>query len=288
MRQVGDGADFLEGWQGSRRRCFKCGGTGHFAKDCTAQAEADAGALASSSDSEDEHGSAAAGAGAPSQVGTVQPHQQAAAGSLRLASASSLAAAVAAGGPVPRDPAEQHADVLADPSEAALTGVLRSLFGHSAFRGLQLATVQRLLAGESLLSIMPTGMGKSLCYALPAALLPGLTLVVSPLIALMHDQAAAVPPPVRMPAAACGLVGDQWLPHLDIVWRMELTVGMVDWRQQMLSRLSATALPIAHPCSLRRLCCGRVKAGRMHCRCMPARVHGSMPVLGWLPTLACR
>lgn len=212
LRQVGDGADFLEGWQGSRMRCFKCGGSGHFAKDCTAeaQAQADVGALASSSDSEGEHcdergeRSAAAGAAGATQpsAGAAQPAQQAAAGGPRLASAGSLAAAAAAAGPPPPDPAEQHAEVLADPSEAALTGVLRSVFGHAAFRGLQLPTVQRLLAGESLLSIMPTGMGKSLCYALPASLLPGLTLVVSPLIALMHDQAAAVPPPVRLAEAA--------------------------------------------------------------------------------------
>jgi hypothetical protein len=98
--------------------------------------------------------------------------------------------------PPPDDPAVQYSDVLAEASEAALTGVLRSVFGHPAFRGLQLATLQRLLKGDSLLAIMPTGMGKSLCYQLPALLLPGLTLVVSPLIALMHDQAASVPPPV--------------------------------------------------------------------------------------------
>lgn len=206
LRQVGDGADFLEGWQGSRKRCFKCGSSGHFAKDCTAEAQAGAGALAGSSDSEDDRSERSA-AGVPSSAGATQPQQQTTGTGPRLASAGIFAAAAAAAGPAPPDPAEQHANVLADPSEAALTSVLRSVFGHPAFRGLQLPTVQRLLAGESLLSIMPTGMGKSLCYALPAALLPGLTLVVSPLIALMHDQAAAVPPPVRAPAALYASVG---------------------------------------------------------------------------------
>jgi superfamily II DNA helicase RecQ len=95
------------------------------------------------------------------------------------------------------DPAAKFAAALADPNEAALSAVLQEVFGHTAFRSLQLPTVQRLLAGESLLSIMPTGMGKSLCYQLPAAVLPGLTLVVSPLIALMHDQAASMPKQVR-------------------------------------------------------------------------------------------
>lgn len=193
LRQVGDGSDFMEGWAGSRLRCYKCGGAGHFAKDCTAeaQAQADMGALAGSGS--DTGSDAEGGAGARQQQQQVP----------RYASAASLpppaAVAAAAAGPPPPDPAEGRAGVLADPSEPALTGVLRSVFGHAAFRGLQLPTVQRLLGGESLLAIMPTGMGKSLCYQLPALLLPGLTLVVSPLIALMHDQAASVPPPVSAP-----------------------------------------------------------------------------------------
>ena len=170
LRQVGDGADYLEGWQGSRRRCFKCGGSGHFARDCTAeaQAQADAGALAGSGSDGESGGDAATRggtpAGPPQQQQQQQQRQQAApvaGGALRCASAASLPAA--AGSPLP-DPAEEHAAVLADPSEAALTGVLTPVFGHAAFRGLQLPTMQRLLGGESLLSIMPTGMGKSLCY----------------------------------------------------------------------------------------------------------------------------
>src|SRR4051812_31199953 len=61
-------------------------------------------------------------------------------------------------------------------------------FGHAAFRPGQREAVDKLLAGKSVLSIFPTGGGKSLCYQLPALLLDGLTLVVSPLIALMKDQ----------------------------------------------------------------------------------------------------
>ncbi|MGH8021843.1 MAG: RecQ family ATP-dependent DNA helicase [Opitutaceae bacterium] len=66
--------------------------------------------------------------------------------------------------------------------------LLRDRFGFSAFRPGQEEVIQHLLAGRSSLAVFPTGSGKSLCYQLPALLLDGLTLVVSPLIALMKDQ----------------------------------------------------------------------------------------------------
>jgi ATP-dependent DNA helicase RecQ len=65
---------------------------------------------------------------------------------------------------------------------------LQSVFGFEQFREGQEAVVSKLLAGESVLAIFPTGAGKSLCYQLPALLLDGITLVISPLIALMKDQ----------------------------------------------------------------------------------------------------
>jgi len=68
------------------------------------------------------------------------------------------------------------------------TDTLRSVFGFPAFRGGQEAVVSRLLDARSVLAIFPTGAGKSLCYQLPALMLDGITLVVSPLIALMKDQ----------------------------------------------------------------------------------------------------
>jgi ATP-dependent DNA helicase RecQ len=69
---------------------------------------------------------------------------------------------------------------------------LRHHFGHAAFREGQEPVVRALLDGRSALAIFPTGGGKSLCYQLPALLLDGLTLVVSPLIALMRDQVEAL------------------------------------------------------------------------------------------------
>jgi ATP-dependent DNA helicase RecQ len=69
---------------------------------------------------------------------------------------------------------------------------LRRHFGHAAFRGPQRAIVEHHLAGGSALVLMATGEGKSLCYQLPALVRDGLTLVVSPLIALMDDQVAAL------------------------------------------------------------------------------------------------
>src|SRR3954453_14655448 len=65
---------------------------------------------------------------------------------------------------------------------------LRSVFGFDEFRDGQEPVIRTLLAGRSALAIFPTGGGKSLCYQLPALLLDGLTVVVSPLIALMKDQ----------------------------------------------------------------------------------------------------
>ncbi|MGB7370266.1 DNA helicase RecQ [Erythrobacter sp.] len=69
--------------------------------------------------------------------------------------------------------------------------VLRETFGFSGFRGQQEAVVTRVLAGKHTLALMPTGAGKSLCYQLPALLRYGTAIVVSPLIALMHDQIRA-------------------------------------------------------------------------------------------------
>jgi RecQ family ATP-dependent DNA helicase len=71
-----------------------------------------------------------------------------------------------------------------------LTGLLRSVFGFSGFRANQLAVCEAALEGRDLLLVMPTGAGKSLCYQLPAIARGGTALVISPLIALMEDQAA--------------------------------------------------------------------------------------------------
>ncbi|MBT8097151.1 MAG: DNA helicase RecQ [Woeseia sp.] len=70
--------------------------------------------------------------------------------------------------------------------------ILQRVFGYSAFRGEQEAVIESVVAGHDALVIMPTGGGKSLCYQIPALLRDGVALVVSPLIALMHDQVAAL------------------------------------------------------------------------------------------------
>ena len=65
---------------------------------------------------------------------------------------------------------------------------LKEIFGYEHFRAGQKQIIQQVLAGQDTLGILPTGAGKSICYQLPALLLPGVTLVVSPLISLMKDQ----------------------------------------------------------------------------------------------------
>ena len=73
-----------------------------------------------------------------------------------------------------------------------LTRQLKERFGFSAFRPGQEEVIRAVLAGRDVMAVMPTGQGKSLCYQLPATILPGLTLVISPLIALMQDQVTAM------------------------------------------------------------------------------------------------
>ena len=75
--------------------------------------------------------------------------------------------------------------------QAALEALTR-YFGYDSFRPGQQGIVEALLAGHDVLGVMPTGAGKSVCYQIPAALSPGVTLVVSPLISLMRDQVDAL------------------------------------------------------------------------------------------------
>src|SRR5690348_9217449 len=76
--------------------------------------------------------------------------------------------------------------------EYPLLELLKKYFGFASFRPLQEQIIRDTLAGKDVFAVLPTGGGKSLCFQLPALVRPGLTVVISPLIALMKDQVDAL------------------------------------------------------------------------------------------------
>lgn len=90
-----------------------------------------------------------------------------------------------------------------------IPALLHDVFGFPAFRGVQEQVVGRIMEGRPTLAIMPTGAGKSLCYQLPAVALDGCCVVISPLIALMHDQLRAAQA-VGIRAASLTSVDADW------------------------------------------------------------------------------
>lgn len=112
--------------------------------------------------------------------------------------------------------------------EAALQ-VLKDKFGYDSFRAGQDRVIEQVLTGQNTLAVMPTGGGKSLCYQIPALLLDGLTIVVSPLIALMKDQVDAL--------------NDNGIPATFI--NSTVTYQEIDYRLEMCARGEVKLLYVA-------------------------------------------
>jgi len=83
---------------------------------------------------------------------------------------------------------DKRGTVIKGAAVSSVEHILKTVFGFDHFRGVQDEVVGRVMAGRHTLAVMPTGAGKSLCYQLPAVVREGTALVISPLIALMHDQ----------------------------------------------------------------------------------------------------
>ena len=146
----------MAGWDSqSRSRCYKCGESGHYAAECRVSTE--------SNDIEEYC--------APIEVSQVCDETT-------FADASKPKSIV---------------PLVTLKSEIDLRRILEDKFGHNSFRANQEKVIHNIIQGHSCLNIMPTGMGKSLCYQIAAFFLSTPVLVISPLIALMQDQCASAP-----------------------------------------------------------------------------------------------
>src|ERR1700753_2606445 len=115
-------------------------------------------------------------------------------------------------------------------SEQSTTGhrapleILQTIFGHKDFRGAQAEIVDHMVGGGDAIVLMPTGGGKSMCFQIPALCREGVGVVVSPLIALMHDQVAALRQlGIRAAALNSGMTDEE-----RIAVRRELRAGRID------------------------------------------------------------
>jgi ATP-dependent DNA helicase RecQ len=102
--------------------------------------------------------------------------------------------------------------------------ILKTVYGYDAFRGRQREVIEHVIAGNHAFVLMPTGGGKSLCYQIPAIARPGTGLVVSPLIALMEDQVAALG---QAGVKAAALNSRLWGTEKDLLWR-DIEAGALD------------------------------------------------------------
>jgi ATP-dependent DNA helicase RecQ len=133
----------------------------------------------------------------------------------------------------PCGPSGAHSDVcIGNPGEAAIKSasvipmsmqmtataleILKTVYGYDAFRGPQARIVEHVMAGNNAFVLMPTGGGKSLCYQIPAIARPGMGLVVSPLLALMADQVAALR---QAGVRAAALNSDLTADERRLLWR---------------------------------------------------------------------
>src|SRR5262245_4143840 len=94
--------------------------------------------------------------------------------------------------------------------------ILKTVFGYDTFRGRQRDIIEHVIASNHAFVLMPTGAGKSLCYQIPALARPGIGLVISPLIALMEDQVAALR---QAGVKAAALDSRLWGAEKDLLWR---------------------------------------------------------------------
>ena len=102
--------------------------------------------------------------------------------------------------------------------------ILNTIFGYPAFRGPQAEVIDTIISGRDTLVLMPTGGGKSLCYQVPALVLPGTAIVVSPLIALMQDQVAAL----RQAGVAAAFLNSTQTPEEAKSVMEQLRAGQLD------------------------------------------------------------